>query len=174
MFHLYLLLLPIYLGVDDLLAELASSFDVHNGEFLSVDGLHDLILVQGPLRFDSNDETEEGEDEEPTETVDQNQEAEEVVVDEERALEPWDFEQKHERVDNEGAREDEEKEVWELAAIGPSEHDVKGENSEDAKDQAHFGYGLGHGCMDNHQKELETVKNHSMIHLEKVWFEGRE
>ncbi len=174
MFHLYLLLLPIYLGVNDFLAELTRSFDVHNGEFLSVDGLHHLILVQGPLSFDSDDETEECEDEEPTETVDQSQEAEEVVVDEERALEAWDFEQKNERVDNEGAREDEEKEVGELAAIGPSEHDVKGENSKDAKDQTHFGYGLGHGCMDNHQKELETVKDHSMIHLEKVWFKGGE
>jgi hypothetical protein len=28
--------------------------------------------------------------------------------------------------------------------------------------------------MDNHQKELETVKDHSMIHLEKVWFKGGE
>ena len=65
--HPVLLFISVSLLSVHIINELAGLFDVVDGQVLTFDKLFNSLLVDGPLGFDNDGDTEPGEDEEPAE-----------------------------------------------------------------------------------------------------------
>ena len=92
----------VYLLAHDSFPELPCTLDEHDRQFLTGQSLFCDLSIHRPATFKGERQQDGGEGEEPTKTIDENQEVVIVGVDEEGWLETCRLEKEHEGVDELG------------------------------------------------------------------------